>query len=59
MRQTDDNERREHPAPHKKPGALTPPVPCYELPEPKADASDDEAAKAPKNTTSGFSSFES
>ncbi len=59
MRQTDENERQEHSAPHKIPGALTPPVPCYELPAPKAEASDDEGSKAPKDTTSGFSSFES
>lgn len=59
MRQTDEDERREPSAPHKIPGALTPPVPCYELPEPKAEASLDEVQKAPKDTTAGFSSFES
>lgn len=59
MRQTDEDERRKHSAPHKIPGALTPPVPCYELPEPKAEAPRGEEQKAPKDTTSGFSSFES
>lgn len=59
MRQTDEDERREHSAPHKIPGALTPPVPCYELPQPKAETLGDEAAKAPTTTNSGFSSFES
>ncbi len=59
MQQTDENERQEQTAPHKIAGAQRAPVPCYELPEPKAEVSDDEAQKAPKDTTSGFGSFES
>ena len=59
MQQTDENERHEQTAPHKIAGAQQAPVPCYELPEPKANVADDEAQKAPTDTTSGFGSFES
>lgn len=57
MRQTDDT-RPEDSAPHKVPGALRAPVPRTDIPT-KSEESDDDQPTALKETTSGFSSFES
>lgn len=61
MRKTDEDERPKVSAPHKIPGALTPPVPWDGNPAPEAAIRDQDSEMQTKPATPvtvGFASFE-